>query len=517
MSFANRLTAFALSVVLSATVMAKSQGTSVPLPRTSTNSTSEEITINAQETGTSFPHFWDQMFGAGDSTLALRESYRTDLRKVKTIADFRYVRFHNIFGDEVGLYNLGSDGKPYYNFTYVDQIYDGLLANGVRPFVELSFVPDALASKKKEACRGYQPNTVPPKDYALWDDMIDKFVRHLIQRYGIDEISQWYFEVWNEPDSDFLDVVEKQATYYVLYDHTVNAIKKVDTRLRVGGPGTSNSEWISSFLDHCLEHHLPIDFVSSHMYSDEDSQPLFGPNVNVPLKNVVCSAVSKVRSEIDAAGLPKLPFILSEFNASWLNKPEVTDSVYMGPWLADTIRQCAGSVDMMSYWTFSDVFEELGIASTPFYGGYGLLAEGGIPKPAFNAFALMHRLGDTRLKSDSDSVLITRRKDGTLVIALWNYVERTTDAFKLGTSKKFQLTLNGVPKDATTYISRLDATHGNVLTEFDAMGRPSWPTQKEFAQLREAGKLSPAEVVRLRNSHLTVEIPGQGLVLLEVR
>jgi xylan 1,4-beta-xylosidase len=378
-------------------------------------------------------------------------------------------------------------------------------------------MPNALAAKEKPTSSWYEPNNSPPKDYALWDDMIDKFVRHLIQRYGIDEVSQWYFEVWNEPDYGFPDGFPKQATYYTLYDHTARVIKKVDTRLRVGGPCTAESTWISDFLDHCRKNHIPVDFVSSHMYSDEDPQAVLGPNVKVPINNVVCKAVSKVRGEINASALPGLPFILSEFNASWHNKPEVTDSVYMGPWLADTIRQCDGSVDMMSYWTFSDVFEEQGVVKTPFYGGFGLMAEGSIPKPAFNAFALMHQLGDTRLKSDSDSALVTRRKDGTLVIALWNYVERTTDTSKLGPSKRFELTLNGVPKDAKTYVSRLDATHGNVLPAFDAMGRPSWPTQKQITQLQEAAKLSPAEEMRLKNSHLTVEIPVQGLVLLEVR
>jgi len=480
---------------------------------------SEVIMVNAQDAGFPFPHFWEQMFGAGQSTLALRESYRTDLRAVKRVTDFRYVRFHDIFGDEVGIYNLGADGKPYFNYSYVDQIYDGLLVDGVRPFVELSFMPNALAAKgmsTKPESAWHEPNNSPPKDYTLWDNMVEAFVRHLVERYGIDEVSQWYFEVWNEPDYGFPDGFPKQETYFTLYDHTAQDVKKVDARLRVGGPATANANWVSAFLNHCHQNHVPVDFVSSHMYGDESAQVVFNTKEDVPRNRMVCMAVAKVHGEIKASPLPQLPFILSEFNASWMNVPEVLDTVYMGPWLADTIRQCDGAVDMMSYWTFSDVFEEEGVVKKPFYGGFGLVAEDNIPKPAFNAFALLHKLGDTRLKSDSDSALVTRRKDGTLAIALWNYAEPKADGSS-SVSKTVDLTLNGVSAHAKAYVSRLDATHGNVLQAFDAMGQPSWPTQDQIAQLRKAAKLSPAEAVHLENNHLKVEIPTQGLVLLEVR
>ena len=500
-------------------VAAQSQPPLIASSQAATVMRSEVITVNAQEAGLPFPHFWEQMFGAGQSTLALRESYRTDLRAVKYVTDFRYVRFHDIFGDEVGIYNLGADGKPFFNYSYVDQIYDGLLADGIRPFVELSFMPNALASqgmKTKPESAWHEPNNSPPKDYALWDNMVEAFVRHLVERYGIDEVSQWYFEVWNEPDFGFPDNFPKKETYYTLYDHTARDVKMVDARLRVGGPATANADWVSDFLDHCLRSHAPVDFVSSHIYGDGSTQLAFNTNEEVPRNRMVCKAVAKVHAEIKASPLPQLPFILSEFNASWMNVPEVLDTVYMGPWLAETISQCDGKVDMMSYWAFSDVFEEEGVVKKPFYGGFGLVAEDNIPKPAFNAFALLHKLGDTRLKSDSDSAIVTRRKDGTLVIALWNYAEPKGD-HSSNTSKTADLTLNGVSAHAKAYVSRLDATHGNVLQSFDAIGQPSWPTQGQIVRLREAAKLSPAEAVHLENNHLKVEIPAQGLVLLEVR
>jgi xylan 1,4-beta-xylosidase len=253
------------------------------------------------------------------------------------------------------------------------------------------------------------------------------------------------------------------------------------------------------------------------MYSDESSEPVFHTKGQVPLDRMVCKTASKVRGEINASPMPNLPYVMSEFNASWKNKPEVTDTVFMGPWLADTVRQCDGSVDMMSFWSFSDVFEEEGVVKKPFYGGFGMIAEDNIPKPAFNAFALLHKLGGTRLKTDSESALITRRKDGTLVIALWNYAPPKADESRPGSAKTFELTLNGVSAHAQAAISRLDATHGNVLKEFDAMGRPDFPTQEQIARLQTASKLAPAVRLPIRNGRLTVAVPVHGLALLEIR
>ncbi|MCL2660941.1 MAG: glycosyl hydrolase [Acidobacteriaceae bacterium] len=494
------------------------------------NGQTEKIAVNALDQGTPLPHFWEQMFGSGQAILALRDSYRKDLRLTKENTEMRYVRFHDIFGDQVGVYTPDRDDKgapAAYNFTYVDQIYDGLLAEGVRPFVELSFMPQALAEKPTDPSIIYVPNRAPPKDYAVWDDMIEQFARHLVSRYGIDEVSQWYFEVWNEPDYGFPDEYPKQATYYKLYDHTARALKKADPRLRVGGPATSSANWVTRFLKYTHENQIPIDFVATHIYGDgtanliDDAGGAPGDPVPpgqraVPRNQLVCADVAKVHKEIEESATPHLPFILSEFNASWMTKSEILDTVYMGPWMADTVRQCDGNVDMMSYWTFSDVFEEEGVARNPFHGGFGLIATGNIPKPSFNAFALLHKLGDTRLHSDSESSLVTRRKDGTLVIALWNYAEPAAKPDPSEPSKTFELAFAGIPKNAVARVSRLDETHGNVLVAYDAMGKPSWPTREQTAQLQAAAKLAPPERMSLSNGRLKIEVPPRGLVLLEV-
>ena len=513
-----KITALMLALSLWATPACIAQSAT---PNAENNSVA---TIDLKAAGTPFPHYWEQMFGSGHAILSLRESYRRDLRTVKAVTDFRYVRFHAIFDDDVGIFNLDAAGHPVYNFSYIDQIYDGLLANGVRPLVELSFMPQKMASDP--AAIGsffYKENISPPRDYKQWDDMLQAFATHLIERYGIAEVSQWYFEVWNEPNIDFWSGKPKQATYYELYDHSARALKQVDPRLRVGGPATAGVGWTGSFLEHCKIEHVPVDFLSAHAYANDSSKNVLGTARQIPRSQMVCRAVRKVHDDIAASPFPSLPFFLDEFNASWSNQPNITDTVFMGPWLAETVSQCDGLVQMMSYWTFSDVFEEMGVVKTPFYGGFGLMAEDHIPKPALNAFALLHKLGDTRLREKSQAMLVTRRSDGTLVIALWNYAEPygagpkySPPVFTRDKTRKFSLrVLHGDPSARVT-AWRVDQDHGNALRAYDAIGRPAFPTRAQITALQNAGQMAPPDHCRMRKSTLQVTVPPQGLMLLEV-
>ena len=163
--------------------------------------TPERITVDAHAATTPFPHFWEEMFGSGRAALVLRTAYQNDVTAVKAITDFKYVRFHAILHDELGVYNEDQHGEPFYNFTLVDQIYDSLLAQGVRPVVEISFMPKKLAFNPDDLHPfWYKQNVSPPKSMQRWDDLMGAFAQHLVDRYGIDEVAQWYFEVWNEPN-----------------------------------------------------------------------------------------------------------------------------------------------------------------------------------------------------------------------------------------------------------------------------------------------------------------------------
>ena len=474
--------------------------------------TAEHVTIDAKAPATPFPHFWEQMFGSGRAVLSMRQSYRDDMVAVKKITDFKYVRFHAILHDELGVYNEDEQGRPVYDFSYIDQIYDGLLANSVRPFVEISFTPKKLASRLDYHAFWYKQIVAPPKDYAKWDALITAFAQHLIDHYGIDEVSKWYFEVWNEPNIDFWTGKPAQPTYFELYDHTARALKAVNQRIRVGGPATAQAAWVDAMIAHAAQNDVPLDFVSTHVYGNDSSKDVFGDDRPIAPHQMVCAAVGKVHDQIKASARPTIPLIWSEFNATYANEQPITDSIYMGPWMADTIRQCDGKVDMMSYWTFSDVFEEQGVIKTPFYGGYGLIAEDGIPKPAFNAFAMLHNLGDERIAEPEDDVLATRRKDGSLAIALWNLVEPAAT----GPDKTFTLEVKGAQGVHVT-IRRVDAAHGDTLAAWEKMGSPRYLTQAQIAALKEASQTGKPEVSSLHGNQLTLTVPPKGLALVEVR
>ena len=210
--------------------------------------------------------------------------------------------------------------------------------------------------------------------------------------------------------------------------------------------------------------------------------------------------------------MPNVPLIWSEFNASYKNEPSVTDSIYMGPWLADTIRQCDGLVDIMAYWTFSDVFEEQGVVRTPFYGGFGLIAAGDIPKPSYYAFRLLHKLGDRRIPINSDSALLTLRSDGTVVLAVWNYAPPDQPGSTRGFIVHFKNT-----KAKQVQVWRLDSDHGDVHSAYEKMGAPRYPTQAELQQLRSASALMAPETRELKNGELTLDVPAHGLALVELK
>ncbi len=522
------------SSVLSASLL----GAFVAVPlraQTAEPSLAEHLVIDADATTTPFPHFWERTFGSGRAILALRDSYRQDLRTVKQATGFVSIRFHGIFDDEVGLYDPDRQVKnpglaaqtandaSIYNFSYVDEIYDGLLANGVQPFVEMSFMPRKMALDPKASHPfWYHPDPSPPRDYAAWDKMIHAFAAHLVERYGLEEVAHWKFEVWNEPNLDFWAGEPKQATYFELYDHTARALKAVSPRLQVGGPATAQAAWVTPFLAHVQAAGVPVDFVSTHVYANDKAEDVFHTSEPIPRDLMVYRSVKKVHDEVAASPYPKLPLIFSEYNASYANEPNVTDTDYIGPWLANTIRLCDGLTESMDYWAFSDVFEEQGVVRSPFYGGFGLVAADHIGKPSLNVFRVLHQLGDSRLAVPSDSALATKSSVGGLALALWNYAppDGTGAAYTMpkdpaGPVKRFTIEFRNVPARAKVEVLRVDDDHGNVMKAFNAMGRPAADlTQAQMATLRAAGAMAPAEPMRLDHGTLELAVPAHGLAVV---
>jgi xylan 1,4-beta-xylosidase len=469
------------------------------------------IDIDAQAPAKPFPHFWEQMFGSGRAILSLRESYREDLRAVKKVADFRYVRFHAIFHDEVGVYNEDEHGNPVYNFAYVDQIYDGLLKNGVRPFVEISFMPKKLAFNP-DALHPfwYKQNVSPPKSLERWDDLIRHFAQHLVERYGIDEVAQWYFEVWNEPNIDFWNGIPRDKSYFELYAHTARVLKEVNAKLRVGGPATAAAHWIPEFLKYAADNHVPVDFVSTHGYADDTPEDMLGTTENIPMDERVCRAVAKVRGEIKSSATPNLPLFWTEWNVQGMR--ESRDTTFVGPAVANTVRQCDGLSEMMSFWTFSDVFEEGGPIPKPFIGEFGLRAEGGINKPSYYAWGLLHQLGDQRIENTAKNAIVTKTADGGLAVAVWNLV----DPDQHGETRNVRLSFSHMASTAPVTIQRVDEDHGNVLKRYQAMGSPLNPTPTQVEQLNRETALPAPQETRLQSGHLELTLTPNTLVLVKI-
>ena len=442
----------------------------------------ETIVIDAAGSTSPFPHFWEHMFGSCHASITLCEDWRNDLRMLKDIIDVRYVRFHGIFERNVGIYDhQDEDGNLVLNFTRLDLIYDGLLRNGVRPFVELSFMPEELAARKAVHSFWYHPIVAPPKDPKKWYELIYKFAQHLVERYGLAEVADWYFEVWNEPNLDFWAGNPTEPTYYELYKLTANALKAVSPLLRVGGPATAQAGWVDRFIQYCAQNKVPVDFVSTHIYPNDPELNVLGKDEKIPDSEMVALAVRKVYEQVKASANPELPIIFSEYNAGL--SEGVLDTPYVGAWLANNIRQCSGGlVTEMSYWTFTDAFfEEGGVFKSPFQDGFGLIATGSIPKAAYYAFKALSYLGDQQLSLNNRSSLATRNSvENSLVAAVLNYVAPQ----ETGSDRSFQIQLKGAPHTKYARVYLIDDDHGSPLKEWKAMGSPTSPTADQQAKLR---------------------------------
>ena len=472
----------------------------------------DRVIVHAADPGHDVPHFWEAMFGSGRAVLSLRGQYREDLAAMKAATDLRYVRFHAILHDENGVYGEDAQGRAVYNFSYVDQIYDGLLAQGVRPVVEIGFMPQQLAERHAVHPFWYHPIVAPPRDYVRWDDLIRALGRHLVERYGIDEVAQWYFEVWNEPNIDFWAGEPKQGTYFKLYEHTARALKTVDTRLRVGGPATSSAHWVPEFIAHMAADKVPVDFISTHGYADDTVEDLFGTSEVIPMEQRLCRAVRKVHDQIAASPRPDLPLFWTEWNVPSYGDLNARDSAYMGAALADDIAQCDGLAQMMSLWTFSAVFEEGGPDTAPFHGQFGLIGPGGIRKPGFTAFALLHRLGQIRLAADGTQVLATRRSDGALAIAVWNLAPPD----RPGMPRHVALRVDTVRPGQTVRVTLLDTWHGNTQTAYRTMGSPQYPTRAQIEALNHVAQVPAATPAQAdAGGWITLDLAPNAVVLVE--
>ncbi len=438
----------------------------------------------------------------------------------------RFIRAHGIFLDELGVYREGDDGKPVYDWSGVDRVYDMLIADGLRPFVELSFMPLPLAFDPDETIFFYQAHASVPRDYRKWGALITEFARHLIDRYGREEVESWYFEVWNEPDlrSHIVGAFwhGSDEEYFRLYDVAAGALKSVDPKLRVGGPAAATHSFVEPFLRHIAGSKKvtgsrpPLDFLSVHTFYSPvwDWKPL-----------------------LEKYGLGALPVMYTEWGVSARWGEEINDLPYGAAWLARALMESSQQVEMVSYWTASDYFEELGPPERFFHGGFGLLGLEGIRKPRYWAFHLLHQLGSRRLylqgEGDGFGGLVqgwaTRDDRGTVRILLANvtYDQTRAESGSEGAGllrRHVALDVAGMAPGARYGFRhwRVDDTHSNVYAAWRSLGKPRWPDEAQLAQLQVRDALELLEPAREQaatpagNVRCEFDLPMPALSLIEI-
>jgi xylan 1,4-beta-xylosidase len=445
------------------------------------------FTCNLAASGSPLAHAWSHTVGSGRALLALRAGWQAQMRKAHAELGIRYVRFHGLLNDEMCTYLIECD-QDVYSFFNADQIFDFLISIGMKPFVELSFMPTALQTGG-DTVFFYRANVTPPRDYAKWADLIARLARHWVARYGIDEVRSWYFEVWNEPD---LDAFWKgsQAEYFKLYQYTANAIKNIDAQLRVGGPATANDEWLPGFLEFCETNKLPVDFVSTHHYpTDSLGKP--GDDTETQLsdapRDVLIQRVRKVRATVGDRTL-----CYTEWNSSSNPFFEFHDEPYAAAFLFKNMLDVAELVHCYSWWTFSDIFEENYLSSKPFHGGFGLMTIHGIAKPSYRAMQLLHGLGSERLPVEGSHPTVDAwavRSDADHVdLLLTNHVFPHHDI----RTESITWHVQGPRKPASASVQRIDEGHGNSRRAWLDMDSPDYLDRGQVAALDEASRLQPA-------------------------
>jgi xylan 1,4-beta-xylosidase len=383
------------------------------------------VEVDLSRAGAPVDRFFDLSVGSDFPGTLIRPDSQAQLATTTQELGFRYIRFHAIFHDVLGTVRE-TNGKISYDWSKIDQLYDGLLAKHIRPFVELGFTPNAMRTSEQTIFY-WKGNTSHPKP-AAWRDLIDTFVRHLRDRYGAEEVRSWYFEVWNEPNLDgFWEGADKPA-YFALYDLTAKTIKAIDPALRVGGPSTAGAAWVPEFLDHVAKNGVPVDFVTTHTYGVDggflDEQGKADTKLS-PSPDAIIGDVRRVREQIQASRFPGLPLFFSEWSTSYTPRDFVHDSYISAPYILTKLKAVQGLAQGMSYWTYSDLFEEPGPPPTPFHGGFGLMNREGIRKPAWFAYRYLHALRGRAIPvADASAMAAVDARHVSMVLWDWHQPEQ---------------------------------------------------------------------------------------------
>ena len=517
--------------------------------------------IDTKSKGQTYDKFWNKCVGAGRANEGLRAGWLEHLEVVKENCGFEYVRFHGLFHDDMFVYFPKENGKVHYNWQYIDELFDRMLKIAVKPFVELAFFPKEMAAPNSKTQFWWKASITPDdNNFGKWHDLVKAFTQHVVDRYGIEEIKTWYFEVWNEPNLTlgFWDGTKSQ--YFRLYKESALAVKSVDKSLKIGGPSTSNfvadnryegetydksksvfyandvintkewkSPWMEDFIAYCEKENLPLDFITTHPYPTDyalDPETGRGRSAARYAKSAQ-DDMNYLRKLIAKSKYPKAEIHLTEWSTSPSSRDNMHDNLPAAAYIIKTNLDCIGLTNSLSYWTFTDVFEEKGGGETIFHGGFGMINYQGIVKPSFHAYRMLQQLGDQKLYY-SEPLFVSKSSKTNKIIALaYNYPKEfemsvpqggNVKNYMTASAKKLSFSLKSLAPNANFQIEILDNEHGNIKPYYDKLNLKdtptqqqtemlkikAWETKKEYVQADKNGKidiemeLSPWECVLIR-------------------
>jgi len=462
-------------------------------------------------------HPWRHCVGSCHAPLALRADWQQQLARAHRELGFRHVRFHGLLSDDMGTL-VCQDDQLLFSFFNIDRVFDFLLSIGMRPLVELSFMPATLSSDGNSVFH-YRANVTPPRRMADWQLLMTKLVGHWAERYGIDEVAQWPMEVWNEPNLVAF-WTGGQAKYFELFKATWTSIKAISPRLQVGGPATAENAWLKEFDAYCAANACPPDFLSTHYYPTD----AFGSIDTDTVSQLADAPPSVMRDRArDARAVAAARRL---YYTEWNITSNPRDPMHDGPFCAALATHFMLGVDDIvdgfSWWAFTDVFEENYFPSTPYHGGFGLLNLYGVPKPVYRAFQLLDQLGTRRwLVAESHptvQVHVGAPDDDAVTTVLLLNVAMPRHAIA---TEIAAVTLRGLKgrRPRTALVSRIDDTHANPQAEWLRMGSPEYPHPRQVDALEVASGLVPERLEIAGDgsqASFTLPLPANAMALVRI-
>lgn len=425
--------------------------------------------------------------GTGRMGLALHKEYWEQLEFVQKKIGFSYIRGHGLFCDDMAIYQEYKDSagniQSEYNFTYLDRVIDSYLKLNIRPFLELGFMPEKLASGTQTQFY-WKGNVTPPKDYDKWCALVQATLTHLLSRYGEQEVLNWPVEVWNEPNLTVFWENADMDEYCKLYTCTAYAIKEVNPDFKVGGPaicGGNDEVWMRGFLSYCEKTRVPLDFISRHHYTihQPEASGHYG-YANLQSSEYAFSTLKRCREIIsEFKEYESLPFYITEFNTAYIPNCPLHDTNQNAASLARILSEIGDYCTGYSYWTFGDVFEEQGVPFTPFHGGFGLLANNGIPKPTFWTFEFFKNLTGKCIFRNEHGVVC--EDEGAIRGVLWNLSCETGEELL-----SMHLNIQLASGEYCCIRKIVDETTCNPQKVWHDIGEPANLTEEQTVFLREA-------------------------------